>query len=74
MDREFVKKFTEKYPEVKDLFEKHQELDRKVAELSEKRYLTSEEEIKLKEMKKEKLYIKEEIYRLIKKYEGIEID
>lgn len=74
MDKEFVKKFTEKYPDVKSLFEKHQELDKKVAELSEKKYLTPEEERKLKEMKKEKLYLKEEIYKLIKKYEGIEID
>ena len=30
--------------------------------------------MKVKELKKEKLHIKEKIYTLIKEYEGIEID
>ena len=74
MNREVVKKFSEKYPDVKELFEKHQFLENEVTQLSQKNYLTPEEEIKVKQLKKEKLYIKEQIYKLIKKYEGIEID
>jgi len=74
MNREVVKKFSEKYPDIKELFEKHQFLENEVTQISQKNYLTPEEEIKVKQLKKEKLYIKEQIYKLIKKYEGIEID
>ncbi|MCD6548559.1 MAG: YdcH family protein [Thermodesulfobacterium sp.] len=74
MNREVVKKFSEKYPDVKELFEKHQFLENEVTQISQKNYLTPEEEIKVKQLKKEKLYIKEQIYKLIKKYEGVEID
>jgi len=74
MNREVVKKFSEKYPDVKELFERHQFLENEVTQISQKNYLTPEEEIKVKQLKKEKLYIKEQIYKLIKKYEGIEID
>ncbi|WP_038055211.1 YdcH family protein [Thermodesulfobacterium hydrogeniphilum] len=74
MDKEFVKKFAEKYSDIKDLFEKHQALEKEVDELSKKLYLTQEEEVKVKQLKKEKLHIKEKIYQLIKNYEGVEID
>ncbi|WP_168194232.1 DUF465 domain-containing protein [Thermodesulfobacterium sp. TA1] len=74
MNKDLVKRFAEKYPEINDLFEKHQKLENKVDELSQKAYLTPEEEIKLKELKREKLYIKEKIYKIIKTNEGIEID
>jgi hypothetical protein len=74
MDKELVKKFADKYPEINELLEKHQEMENQVAELSQKPYLTPEEEVKLKELKKEKLYIKEKIYKIIKTKEGIKID
>lgn len=74
MDKETIKEFSKKYPEIKDLFEKHQALENEVAQISQKSYLTPEEELRMKKLKKEKLYIKEQIYKLIKKYEGIEID
>jgi uncharacterized protein YdcH (DUF465 family) len=74
MDKELIRKFSEKYEDIRDLFEKHQVLENEVAQISQKNYLTSEEELKIKQLKKEKLYIKEQIYKLIKKYEGIEID
>ena len=74
MDKEFVKKFAEKYQDIKELFEKHQELEKEVEAFNKKRYLTAEEEARLKQIKKEKLQIKEKIYTLIKEYEGIEIE
>ena len=74
MDKEFVKRFAEKYEDIKNLLNKHQELEKEVEELNKKRYLTVEDEKRLKLLKKEKLQIKEEIYALIKKYEGVEID
>jgi len=74
MNKEIVKEFSKKYPDIKDLFEKHQALENEVAQISQKIYLTPEEELRVKQLKKEKLYIKEQIYKLIKKYEGIEIE
>jgi uncharacterized protein YdcH (DUF465 family) len=74
MDKEVVKEFSKRYPEIKELFEKHQALENEVAQISQKAYLTPDEELKVKQLKREKLYIKEQIYKLIKKYEGIEID
>ena len=74
MDKELIRKFSEKYEDIRDLFEKHQVLENEVAQISQKNYLTPEEELKVKQLKREKLYIKEQIYKLIKKYEGIEID
>jgi len=74
MNKEIIKEFSKKYPDIKDLFEKHQALENEVAQISQKIYLTPEEEIRVKQLKKEKLYIKEQIYKLIKKYEGIEIE
>jgi uncharacterized protein YdcH (DUF465 family) len=74
MDKELIRKFSKKYEDIRDLFEKHQVLENEVAQISQKNYLTPEEELKVKQLKREKLYIKERIYKLIKKYEGIEID
>ncbi|MCU4139085.1 MAG: hypothetical protein MW689_000874 [Thermodesulfobacteria bacterium] len=74
MDKEVIKQFSKRYPDIKELFEKHQALENEVAQISQKNYLTPNEEIKIKQLKKEKLYVKEQIYKLIKKYEGIEID
>lgn len=70
MDKELVKKYAEKYPEIKELFEKHQRLEKELESLIKRPYLTIEEELKEKRIKKEKLYIKEKIYQLIKKYKG----
>ena len=74
MDKELVKKFAEKYEDVKELFEKHQSMEKEIEELTRKAYLTQEEEFKVKQLKKEKLYIKEKICKLIKDYEGIDVE
>jgi len=69
MDKELVKEFAEKYTDIRELYEKHQSLERKLEELAKRPYLTTEEEIKEKQIKLEKLYLKERIYELIKKYQ-----
>lgn len=69
MDKELVKTFAEKYEDVRELFEKHQSLEKELEELSKKLYLTTEEEIREKQIKLEKLHLKEKIYALIKKYQ-----
>ncbi len=68
MEKELVKEYAEKYPEIKDLYEKHQSLERELEGLAKRPYLTPEEEIREKQIKLEKLYVKEKIYELISKY------
>ena len=46
------------------LKKEHRELDKQAAELSQRLYLTQEEEEKLARLKREKLAKKDEIYRL----------
>ncbi|MFN3505614.1 MAG: DUF465 domain-containing protein [Caldimicrobium sp.] len=69
MDKELIKSFAEKYADIKELYEKHQSLERELEELTKKLYLTTEEEIREKQIKLEKLALKERIYALIKKYQ-----
>ncbi|MEZ0344921.1 MAG: YdcH family protein [Caldimicrobium sp.] len=69
MDKELVKQFAEKYEDIKELYEKHQSLEKELEELAKRPYLTTEEEIREKQIKLEKLYLKEKIYELIKKYQ-----
>lgn len=69
MDKEMVKRYAEKYEDIRELYEKHQSLERELEELTRRPYLTTEEEIREKQIKLEKLYLKEKIYELIKKYQ-----
>jgi len=54
--------------EFKKLWEQHEELNRIVDEMSEKVYLTPEEEVKLKELKLKKLKGKEKLVAMIEEY------
>ncbi|MCS7150728.1 MAG: YdcH family protein [Caldimicrobium sp.] len=69
MDKELVKTFAEKHEDIRALFEKHQNLERELEDLVKRPYLTPEEEIREKQIKIEKLYLKERIFDLIKKYQ-----
>ncbi len=69
MDKELIKKFSERYEDIKELYEKHQKLERELEEYVKRPYLTPEEEMREKQIKLEKLYLKEKIYQLIKKYQ-----
>lgn len=69
MEKELVKQFAEKYEDIRELYEKHQSLEKELEELAKRPYLTTEEEIREKQIKLEKLYLKEKIYELIKKYQ-----
>ncbi|MDH4247192.1 MAG: YdcH family protein [Deltaproteobacteria bacterium] len=60
-----IKAIQQDFPEVEKLLGHHQELDIKVATLTEKTYLTPEEDLELHQLKKEKLRIKDELEYLI---------
>ncbi|OAQ20208.1 YdcH family protein [Thermosulfurimonas dismutans] len=70
MDKELVKQYAQKNPEVKELFEKHQALERELEELVRKAYLSADEEVRKKQIQKEKLALKDQIYELIKREGG----
>lgn len=69
MDKELIKTFAERHEDIRALYEKHQELERELEELAKRPYLTTEEEIREKQIKLEKLHLKERMYELIKKYQ-----
>lgn len=52
------------------IYRKHRELDEKIAALEERRYLTPEEEIQEKTMKKDKLRLKDKMAEMIKEYQA----
>ncbi|QJA06728.1 DUF465 domain-containing protein [Thermosulfurimonas marina] len=70
MDKELVKQYAERHPEIRELFERHQALERELDELVRKAYLTAEEEVRKKQIQKEKLALKDRIYELIKREGG----
>lgn len=51
--------------EFKLLFDKHEALNRKVAELSQKKYLLPAEEIELNNLKKQKLAGKDKMHQIL---------
>lgn len=54
--------------EFRKLHSEHRELDNILAEMDKRNYLTDEEEIEKKRLKKEKLYKKDRIAELIREY------
>lgn len=62
---ESIEAVRKSHPEIDTLVEDHRSLDRRVAELSERPYLTPEQDVELHRLKKQKLRIKDEIERLI---------
>ncbi|RUM87287.1 MAG: DUF465 domain-containing protein [Thermodesulfatator sp.] len=70
MDKELIRQYAEKNPEIRELFERHQSLERELENLLRRVYLTSEEEIRKKQIQKEKLALKDRIYALIKREGG----
>ena len=60
-----IKAIRHEFPQVNEMLNLHQELDNKVTTLSEKTYLTQEEDLELHKLKKEKLRIKDELEALI---------
>ncbi|MFQ3574277.1 MAG: YdcH family protein [Thermodesulfovibrionales bacterium] len=67
-ENEIVEILKEENEEFKKIFNEHRELDAKLAEMSKKHYLTSEEEIEKKRMQKEKLLKKDRIAEIIREY------
>ena len=65
---EIIERYKESDPELKELWEEHLMLEKELEELFQKGYLTNSDEVRKKEIQKKKLYGKDRIRELIKKY------
>ncbi len=67
-EQEIVELLKKEKEEFRRLYQEHKELDNKLTELSKKPYLTTDEEVEEKKIKKEKLYKKDRIAEWIRQY------
>ncbi len=59
--------------EFKRIYEEHQNYEKELERFKEKHYLTSDEQILIKEIKKKKLRLKDKMQSMIENYEKTEL-
>lgn len=69
-DDEIIEALKRDNEEFRKLYREHRELDSILSELDKKHYLTTEEELEMHRMKKEKLSKKDKIAELIKNFKN----
>lgn len=67
-DEEIVELLKRENEEFRRLYQDHRDLDNQITELSRKHYLTPEEEVEEKRIKKEKLLLKDRIAEMVRQY------
>ena len=67
-DEELVKTLAPEDADLKRSYERHARLKAEVAELSSRPYLTSDEEVRRRELQKQKLAEKDRIVRMLSEY------
>lgn len=67
-DEQIIEILKKENEEFRKLYEEHRHLDSLLDELNKKHYLTPEEEVEKKRMQKEKLYKKDKMAEMIRKY------
>jgi len=67
-DEDLISQWIDKDPELKRYVEEHKELEQRLGELEKKPFLTGEEEILKKNLKKLKLRGKDQIELILSKY------
>ena len=65
-----IEKYIHRDEELKRRVDEHQRLERVLEEFKERRYWTPEEQVAKKNLKKRKLREKEEILRILEKYQS----
>lgn len=63
---EQITKLAESDYEVKRLWDEHQQLDAQIAEMSDKKYLTPEQEFAMRELQKQKLLGKDKLFERLR--------
>lgn len=69
-DEELVQSLIGQDAELKQYYEEHVVLERELAELNRKLYLTPEQELEKKQLQKRKLHGKDRIMEILDKYRG----
>lgn len=69
IEKEVIQKLSEENEDFKRLVEEHRLLDTQIEELSRKKYLTPNEDLQKKEMKKQKLVKKDKIAEMTRTYQ-----
>ncbi len=72
-EQEIIEKLMEKNEEFRALKEKHAQLEERLEELQKKLYLTTEEELEVKAIKRQKLELKDKMNEIISKVKRGEI-
>jgi len=65
--KEILKRENEDFARI---YQKHRQLDAEVTVLEERRYLTPEEEVREKQLKKDKLRLKDKMAEMVKMYQA----
>ena len=69
-DEELIQSVMGNDPELRQYYEEHLALERQLADLNRKLYLTPEQEVEKKQLQKRKLHGKDRIMELLDKYRG----
>lgn len=67
-EQEIAEILTNENPSFKQLREEHQELEKRLTDLESKPYLSAEDEIEIKAIKKQKLAKKDQMAAMIREY------
>ena len=67
-DKELIKKIIKIHPELNKYLEEHAQYDKKIKELDNLPYLTPEQELEKKKLKKVKLAKKDTIEKILSRY------
>jgi uncharacterized protein len=68
IDQALIERAASNNPQIRRLYLQHKELAQKIAALDHRGYLTEEEKLEMKQLKKEKLKGKDELMKLIAEY------
>ncbi len=67
-DSEIKKILVENDEEFKKIYEEHQNYENQLKDFQDKHFLTSEEELEVKKIKKKKLFLKDKMQQIINEY------
>jgi hypothetical protein len=68
-EKELKQRLSRENPEFKQVLDLHREYEQRLQELSDKTYMTDDEERELKELKKKKLVLKDRMYFWMTQYQ-----
>lgn len=67
-DEQTIVSLLDKDPELRKFYEEHRELEKKLADLQHKHYLTPDEEVEIKKIQKRKLAGKDRMMEILGRY------